>query len=277
MYLQPEFAATLSESERTFSFLFHLDGELYRAALGRRTLKFAHHGMHYFIKAHTGVGWREIFKNLFQLRLPVISAIPEWNAIQRLRTIGIDTVTPVGYGCIGRNPARRQSFLITEDLGKTVTLEDLGTRWNQQHALTRSDVAFKRMLLQRVGAITRAMHDSGVNHRDLYLCHFHIPAASFDTINPTVPPRIYLMDLHRAQIRHRTPPRRWIIKDLAGLLFSSMDYGLTKRDRFRLITAYTRLPLRDALVSRCALWRSVDRRAQKLYERHSRRSTLATP
>lgn len=275
MYLQPEFAATLSEGERTFSFLFHLNGELYREALGRKTLRFAHHGTYYFLKAHTGVGWREIFKNLLQFRLPVISALPEWNAIHRLQTIGIDTVTPVGYGCEGNNPARRRSFLITEDLGKTVTLEELGARWKQPHVLTRSEVAFKRILLRRVGAITRTMHDSGVNHRDLYLCHFHIPAGSLSPETPSEAPRIYIVDLHRAQIRRRPPPQRWIVKDLAGLLFSSMDCGLTRQDRFRFIAAYSRTSVRNAFYAQKSLWRQVDLRARRLYEKHHRRSTRA--
>ncbi len=271
MYLLPDFAAMLSEGERNFSFFFHLKGEIYREAPGRKTLKFAHHGVHYFLKAHTGVGWKEIFKNLLQFRLPVISAVPEWNAIQRLRAIGIDTVTPVGYGCEGNNPARRRSFLITEDLGETLTLEELGIRWKHRSFLSQSEVALKRLLLRRVGIITRTLHDSGINHRDLYLCHLHIPAASLATRLPSHTPRIYIVDLHRAQIRRHPPPRRWIVKDLAGLLFSSTDFGLTQQDRFRFIAAYSRLSLRSIFDTQGSLWRQVDARARRLYDKHRQR------
>ena len=40
--------------------------------------------------------------------------------------------------------------------------------------------------------------------------------------------RLYLIDLHRMQLRRKTPSR-WIVKDIAGLYYSSMDIGLTKR------------------------------------------------
>jgi hypothetical protein len=53
---------------------------------------------------------------------------------------------------------------------------------------------------------------------------------------PIIPiiPIIPLIDLHRAQLRKKTP-RRWVVKDVAGLYFSVMDIGLTQRDLFRFV------------------------------------------
>jgi heptose I phosphotransferase len=72
-----------------------------------------------------------------------------------------------------------------------------------------------------------------------------------------------VIDLHRAQIRRRTP-RRWLIKDLAGLYFSALDIGLTRTDRWRFITAYEQKPLRKVLQEHQRFWRRVERTALAL-------------
>ncbi|MST95429.1 MAG: hypothetical protein EXS33_09230 [Pedosphaera sp.] len=41
---------------------------------------------------------------------------------------------------------------------------------------------------------------------------------------------LFVIDLHRAQLRDRVPAR-WLVKDLGGLLFSALDCGLTRRDQ----------------------------------------------
>ena len=59
----------------------------------------------------------------------------------------------------------------------------------------------------------RRMHDAGINHRDFYICHFHLDELSLQEQET----RCYLIDLHRAQIRERTP-RRWRIRTLPGCI-----------------------------------------------------------
>ena len=73
-----------------------------------------------------------------------------------------------------------------------------------------------------------------------------------------------LIDLHRAQIREHTP-RRWRVKDLAGLYFSAMDCGLTRRDLLRFIRHYGAGRPRQASDQR--LWRQVERQATGLYRK----------
>ena len=41
--------------------------DIYRNKEGRKTLKFNHQGRPYFLKLHLGIGWGEIFKNLFKV------------------------------------------------------------------------------------------------------------------------------------------------------------------------------------------------------------------
>jgi heptose I phosphotransferase len=106
------------------------------------------------------------------------------------------------------------------------------------------------------------MHGAGINHRDFYICHFHLDESSL--AEPSL--RCYLIDLHRAQIRRRTP-RRWRVKDLAGLYFSAMDCGLQRRDLLRFMRHYSEGGLRRALGEDARLWRQVERRARQLYRK----------
>ncbi|TAK74760.1 MAG: lipopolysaccharide core heptose(I) kinase RfaP, partial [Gammaproteobacteria bacterium] len=224
IYSLPEKAADLILSfpprprlKGSFDDFMALRGESFRHQEGRLTQRVILDNKSYFIKQHTGVGWREIFKNLFQLRLPVISAKNEWQAIQRLQSLGLAVPAVVRYGQRGFNPAKRQSFILMEELAPVISLETLCQAWPHQPP----SFAFKQALLQEVSRIARVMHQHGINHRDFYICHFLL-----DTASPTR--KLYLIDLHRAQCRHLTP-QRWIIKDLVGLYFSSKDIGLTQR------------------------------------------------
>lgn len=232
-------------------------GEVYRDKEGRTTQRFEFEGEPYFLKLHRGVGWAEILKNLLQLRLPVLGAEDEWRAIDFLHRHGVGTMNAVAYGKRGLNPARLLSFLVTEELQGVVSLEDYCEPWPQRPPA----MAEKRLLIRYVANMARTMHEQGMNHRDFYLCHILL-AADWD--RQSIPP-LYLIDLHRAQIRSRVP-RRWLVKDLGALCFSAADIGLTRRDLLRFIRAYTGMPLREALADH-KLWSQVCRRAVKLYRR----------
>ena len=168
IWLDPEFRRCVPEGVLAMDYLLSLQGEIYRQQPGRRTLRFQCDGRGYFLKAHEGVGWREIFKNLFSLRLPVIGARNEWRAIRRLDALGVDTMRLVGYGRKGLNPARQRSFVVTEELANTISLEDFCREW----PTNPPPLTVKRALLNRVADMARTLHANGVNHRDFYICHF---------------------------------------------------------------------------------------------------------
>jgi len=235
--------------------------DLYRHKEGRRTLRFEYDGRSFFLKLHGGVGWAEIVKNLVQLRLPVVSAVNEYRAIRKLRQVGVDTLTVAAYAVQGRNPATRKSMLVSEDLVGTVSLEDYCAQW----ADTPPAPDVRMRLIRKLAEAARGMHEAGINHRDFYLCHFHLDKCSLqeDVL------RCYLIDLHRAQLRRRTP-RRWQVKDLGSLYFSAMDSGLTQRDLQRFMRHYCNGGLREALNEQAGLWRGVERRAQQLYAKGQR-------
>jgi heptose I phosphotransferase len=240
-----------------FDAVQQVDGEVYRDKEGRTTQRFVFAGEPYFLKVHRGVGWGEIIKNLVQLRLPVIGAENEWRAIEFLHRLGVGTMTCVGYGKRGLNPARQLSFLLTEELRDMVSLEDYCAPWAEQ----APDTHEKRLLLNGVASIAATMHNAGMNHRDFYLCHFLMP----ENWDQTSAPQLHLIDLHRAEIRGQTP-QRWRVKDLGALYFSAADIGLSRRDVLRFLRIYTGLPLREALADQ-TFWSQVCRRALKLYER----------
>lgn len=244
-----------------FALVQQLNGDIYRDKEGRQTLRFDWAGHYYFRKLHTGIGWREIFKNLLQAKMPVVGAANEWQAINRLDELGLDTLTPLAYGKKGWNPATQLSFLVTKELTNTSSLEDYALNWPSAPPSLRE----KRALISRVAMIVRTMHQAGINHRDLYICHFLLDRSNAALKN-NLQPKLFLVDLHRAQMRNRVPAR-WLVKDLAGLLFSSLDIGLTQRDVFRFLQCYFDQPLADILKDRKDLIAKVNRRAIRLYQR----------
>ncbi|TDG15839.1 lipopolysaccharide core heptose(I) kinase RfaP [Seongchinamella unica] len=233
-------------------------GDVYRNKEGRKTLRFDWRGRSWFLKLHSGIGWREIAKNLLQGRLPVLGASNEFRAVKALEALGVDTMAVGAYASLGRDPAAIQSMIVTEDLVGTVSLEDYCEHWAQRPPL----FAIRLRLLCKLADSAGRMHRAGINHRDFYICHFHLDESTLQQPSP----RCYVIDLHRAQIRRRTP-RRWLVKDLAGLYFSAMDCGLQRRDLLRFMSRYTEGGLRVALGRDRALWQAVEQRAERLYRR----------
>jgi heptose I phosphotransferase len=167
-----------------------------------------------------------------------------------------------GFGERGIPPARLQSFLITDELINTVSLEDFCREW----PAVPPPAALKRALIEKVATIAKTLHNNGVNHRDFYICHFLLELATLREPYRADRLTVYVIDLHRVQIRSRTP-RRWLEKDVAALHFSSMAIGLTKRDRLRFMKAYRGRPLRRILQEERSFWHNVERKAQALYRK----------
>ncbi|MCG6900952.1 MAG: lipopolysaccharide core heptose(I) kinase RfaP [Gammaproteobacteria bacterium] len=262
--LTPEFAAQLPTDVPTFDYLMQLDGERFRDIANRRTLRFTLNGKRYFLKAHYGVGWKEIIKNLLQLRLPVLGARNEWQALQALTRLGVDTMKLVAYGERGWNPAHRQSFVVTEALEETESLEDFCAGWETHPPATKAGLRLKRALIERVATIARRMHANGINHRDFYICHFLLDVSADVYQQPPQALRLSLIDLHRVQLRKRTP-LRWVVKDIGGLYFSSMRIGLTQRDLYRFMKVYRDTTLRTTLREDGKFWSRCRLRAFSLY------------
>ena len=227
--------------------------ERYRTRPGRSTFRFEHDGRSWFAKIHEGPGGPALLGDLLRLRRPVAGAGDEWRALARLRAAGVPVPEALAWGWCGRNPLRRRSFLVLREIDHEATLEE------RLRAGTLAAPA-RRRLLERLAALVRMMHAAGVNHRDLYLVHLLHGADD----------RIWLIDLHRAQVRRRIP-RRWRSKDLAALRFSAELAGpVGLRDRLRFLRAYDQRPLRRLLAEERALLADVERRARRMLRRGAR-------
>ncbi|MFK3798072.1 lipopolysaccharide core heptose(I) kinase RfaP [Pseudomonas sp. NPDC088444] len=245
-----------------FEAVEELQGQVYRELENRRTLRTEVDGKGYFVKIHRGIGWGEVAKNLLTAKLPVLGAGKEFEAINRLKEVGVPTMTSVAYGERGNNPAAQHSFIVTEELAPTESMEDVSLHWAKQPPEPR----MKRAYIAEVARLVGMMHRAGVNHRDCYLCHFLL-----HTDTPVTPEsfKLSVIDLHRAQTRPQIT-QRWRNKDLAALYFSALDIGLTRRDKLRFLNGYFQQPLRKILVEESALLVWLEAKAEKLYQRKLR-------
>jgi heptose I phosphotransferase len=147
-------------------------------------------------------------------RAPIMSAENEWRAIDQLRQLGIPTLTLAGIGKRGSPPAWLESFVITEALDGMISLEELTRDWRGVGDPQR--IRLKRAFIKRLAEIARVMHSAGLNHRDFYLCHFLVRDRGWTAWTLAEPLELFIIDLHRVQIRERVP-ERWLVKDLGGL------------------------------------------------------------
>ena len=232
----------------TFEAMMGLQGKAFRDVPGRKTMRVELGGKSYFIKQHFGVGWGEVFKNLLSLKLPILGAMTEVRAIQKLSEIGIATTPLVAYGQRGCNPATMQSFVLTEDLGDIVSLEEM-LMDSQSYLMTE---ASKQKLIQVVAQLAVKLHGAGLCHRDFYLCHFVLSRqnAAIDNYD------LYLIDLHR-MLQNQSPNGAAVMKDIAGLYFSMLQNSLNTQD--------LNLFKQHYLPQTAAFWAKVEARANKLF------------
>ena len=252
--------ASIWKGRDPFQCAFALEGEIFRSVKNRMTLRFTQDGMNCFIKRHGPLPLRELLKNLLQFKLPVLGADREYDAIRRLEELGIRTMTIRAFGMRGRAPLHLESFLITDELENRISLEDFCMNWRTDPPPEK----LRKKLILRLAETCGRMHAGGVNHQDCYLCHFLLDRGACGEDDPLT---LTVLDLHRAQI-HSAVPCRKQIKDLAGIVFSSMDLGLEKRDYLRFMAVYRRFCNIGPRV-RASVWRAACRLYRKEFGKPS--------
>lgn len=257
VYLREDLQAAWNGVD-VFDAAFALQGEEYRAVAMRRTIRTHIGDRAYFAKLHEGVGWDEIFKNLLTLKLPVIGAENEYRACRHLEAAGISAPRVGAYGKQGRNPAYVRSFIVTDELAGRESLEDLTNRWPEEAPTPRQ----KRALTMAVARFAKDFHAAGVIHRDFYICHLLLDRHKYAEGEID----LAVLDLHRAQI-HSDIPRRWLLRDLAALLFSTLDLPLDRRAWLRFVRVYRNRPLKEVFETEGKFWEAVYNRALKLYRK----------
>ena len=245
---------TLWRDKDPFEEVEKISGRVVRAVDSRRTVRFEVEGKGYYLKLHHGTEFKEVIKNLFSFRMPVLGADREWNAIHKLAQNGVDTMKGVAYGERGSNPLKKTSFIITEELERACSLR---VYWNRVHP----SLSVQRVLIDRVAAMVRKMHGCGINHRDCYMGHFLIREPFDGQHGKSEDLLISIIDLHRAIVRDGNHvPIRWRNKDLVELLFSARTVHFPTHNVYRFMRAYFQKPLRqifkdEAFLMQYAKWK----------------------
>jgi len=277
IYIREDLKDVFPRSWTVDDFL-RIDGNVVKQVVAeRKTFSFERHGRPFFLKAHFGVGWKEIGKNLLQLRLPVLGARNEWEGIRALERLGIPTMKIAAFGQDGGNPASRKSFIITDALQYTEDLESWLPTVTENHEHHVS-LRLKWSVIREVARISRKLHTNGINHRDFYLCHLRIDLKPL--VRDIDQLKIYVMDLHRVAIRRQTPSR-WVIKDISGLLYSTLHasrkISLTRNDFLRFVSVYDDLCWRQSLIKNRHFWKKVLQRVIRTHRKKGGASSPALP
>ena len=252
------------------SFMEYTDVEVAKQVIQERsTVKFVldegNRRSTFFLKRYTSHSVQEYLKCLMRFSWPK-SARNEWRAILRFHEIGLPTMVPVAEG-EKRNSLGivTQSFIVTKEIKGAYRFDGYLAKWLRKN-LSRKEIQEKRDLIEQVALLTRKMHAMGLNHRDYYLCHIFIR-----TMGGNEDFEIFIIDLHRVDIRKRVG-RRWIVKDLAALHFSSLALPIHATDRIRFLKLYLqkkRLDERDRLFVRQILKKTdrIAKHTEKMYKR----------
>ncbi|PIE23001.1 MAG: hypothetical protein CSA62_09720 [Planctomycetota bacterium] len=166
----------------------------------------------------------------------------EWDALQRAAAAGVSVPRPLAaaWSRPGQNAA---SVLLLEAVSGAERLDHIARSW--QKASPEQDLWLAERMLPQLFALHRA----GLQHRDLYACHF---------LRDNSSDQLVLIDL--ARLRHGLRPRRRI-KDLAALAYS-LDGLIRHPQLLRLLRLY-----RDSLLPTHNLHRlaqAITRKAQRI-------------
>jgi heptose I phosphotransferase len=188
-----------------------------------------------YLKRHYRLPWWRGILATFWPNRGWSPALQEWRNLQWARNQGLPVPAGVAAGEFIGPWGRLQSFLAVEELSGMLPLH-LAIPVAMQQLDPAGFQRWKRTLGVELARLVRQLHDKRGFHRDLYLCHFYIPADDTKQI-PNWLGRVHLIDLHR--LAHG--PWSWVlgrIKDLAQILYSSDVIGISDWDRFRFWRAY---------------------------------------
>ena len=190
-------------------------GQLLKKNKLRSVVRFEDKGKVYYLKRHFS-------------RRGGVWARREWQNIFRLRSLGINTMTPVA---VGWEPDGRQAYFITEALEDAERLEDFIPRYFKP-PLSAEKSGQKRVLIRQLARLTKWLHDNCLFHKDFYSGHIFV-RASGEGERFT----LFLIDLQRVA-EHRLLRGHWQVKDLTSLNFSCPFAAISDSDRIRFLRCY---------------------------------------
>lgn len=168
-------------------------------------------------------------------------AMQEWKALHEVRTLGISTATPIAVGQDRGGGLVRRSFLMTAEIPGAVE----GHTWMAQ--LTHPERA---RFLRQIAKLAQQFHGAGLVHKDFYIGHILVAPVGGKA-------DLFLIDLQRV-IRPKTLRRRWRLKDLGAMAYSTLNAGATPGMLMRAFLDYSQVPTlgqREKSTARAALRR----------------------
>jgi heptose I phosphotransferase len=193
-------------------------------------------------------------------------ALEEWRHLEWARGGGLPVPEAVAAGEYIGPWGGLRSFLAVEELVGMLPLHEAipaAARQLPAPIFRR----WKESLVTELAGLVRRLHAQRRFHKDLYLCHFYIPAflteqhAGWDW-------QLHMIDLHRLGHHPVTWPV-WQIKDLGKLLYSSELSGVDEFDRLQFWQAYAG---ESAQGWAGRLWRWCISFKARGYRRHNRRA-----
>jgi len=136
-------------------------------------------------------------------------------------------------------------------------------------------VPFDR-LLKPTAELAAKLHERGLHHRDLYLCHFMATGGADGASDGDTPVDVKLIDTARVRpLPGFLTRRRWVVKDLAQFWYSTTKLPVSDAQRSAWLSAYaTARGLAATAVA--PLRRSIVRKTRWI-ERHDRRLNASQP
>lgn len=198
-----------------FEYLFNIQGNVVRSSKNRETVEFLFKNKKYFIKRFSKGSFFQNFLNKIGILKDVSNAENEHIAYKILQDIGIQTPKLVCYGN-EKKIWNNRSFVISEEIKNFEQLDFFLSKKKYQ----KDKINYQDRIYKKVVHIINKLHQNGIVHHDLYLCHFLLDLNSLNKKNI----KIYLIDFHRLEKKTKVSSKR-ISKELGDLLFSIKFFG----------------------------------------------------
>jgi len=216
-----------------------------------------------YLKRMGQPAWRQWLEGLIKYRKHIPVAMLDFRAAEQLAQAGVAVPRPIAAGAERGGLREKRSFVMLEELPGADALERLLPRW-EEAAQTYFLLRDQKELIMQAAALVRRLHEAGYVHRDLYLSHL------FVSREENGQERLVLIDLQRV-FRPGLRKRRWIVKDLAQLYYSSQML-VTRTQMLRFARHY--FGDEKLARNRKALVRAVVRKARRITQRQQRKRLM---